>query len=488
MARFDQLLHPNEPQLFSTGTDEHGLKVQKAAIEKGIQPKEFCDSISGSFKRLADSFDCNYNYFIRTSDAKHAEVVSRVWRKLASKGLIYKTKYEGWYCVSDESFVTSVEEKQVNGQVVKVSPESGHPVEWRSEENYMFKLSQFVEPIKKWLDSNPDAIKPNKFLNLVKSLAIEKDLSISRPRDRLSWGIPVPDDPSHTIYVWLDALINYLTVAEYPDGAKMAHWPPNVQVIGKDITKFHAIYWPAFLLALELPLPQKLLIHSHWQVDGVKMSKSLGNVVDPFEIKDIYSVDGVRYYLLRASSLQDDGNFSRKIMTRIVNSELADSFGNLLSRTVAPAINRSQVFPSFHPNVQVSASDLQVQIEEALNELPHSCAKNYDEGLFNLVVDEVMNVVRMGNHFYHQQAPWVLAKDPSQQDVLAKTIFTCLEIMRVTSIVLSPIVPSLSKIILNRLNVPPSSRSWSDACVQFDPHQPPHPLAPRGSIVYSRIK
>lgn len=489
LSRFNQLVNPEEPGLFSTGTDEHGLKVQKAAMDKGIAPKEFCDSISGSFKTLADTYNCNYTHFIRTSDSKHAQIVSEVWKRLYNSGYIYKAKYEGWYCMSDESFVQNVEEKEVAGQMIKVSPESGHPVEWQSEENYMFKLSEFIEPITKWLASNPGAISPAKFHYYITSMLSHseaKDLSISRPRNRLTWGIEVPGDPSHTIYVWLDALINYLTITDFPDGEKMCHWPPNVQVIGKDIIKFHAIYWPAFLLALDLPLPQKLLVHSHWTVDAVKMSKSLGNVVNPFEVKDTFTIDGIRYYLMRASSLQDDGNFSRKIMTRALNSELADTLGNLLSRTVAPSVNKLQMYPSLTDNLP--PSELELEIRERLKKLPSFCSENYQDGLFNCVADEVMYVLRLGNLFYHRQAPWKLVKDEAKTNELLRTLFVCLEVLRVTSIILSPIVPAICKQVLDKLNVPIPERSWVHACSQFDYEKKAQKLGPGNSIVFTRIK
>lgn len=491
LTRYQSLLHPDQVPLFSTGTDEHGLKIQRAASSSHTPAKEFCDVISQSFVDLARKFDCNYTKFIRTTDEEHFEVVREVWRRLDQSGHIYKAKYEGWYCVSDESFVANYEEKLLDGHMRKVSPESGHPVEWRCEENYMFKLSLFRDRLTQWLSSNEDAVKPSKFNNYLKSLLHNfewADLSISRPADRLTWGIPVPNDESHTIYVWLDALVNYLTVVDYPSGSKMSYWPPDVQVIGKDIIKFHAIYWPSFLLALGLPLPRKLLIHSHWTIDSIKMSKSLGNVVKPLDLREDFTTDGVRYYLMRASNLTDDANFSRKMMHRTVNSELADTLGNLLSRTCAPSVNRQQVYPAYEADVEIENSQLMEQVEASIRKLPHTVASAYESAQFNLVADEAMHLLRLANSLFHQQAPWKTIKDPTLHAGVDRTIFTCLEALRVSSILLSPIVPTVSTVILDKLNVPSAERTWRHACDQFDCDRPSRPLAGSDAIVYSRVR
>ena len=304
--RFKQLQGVDNT-IFSTGTDEHGIKVQRAAEAKGVEPQVFCDQISERFQKMTIDFNSSNTTFIRTTDIQHKEIVHKFWNKLQENGHIYKSKYQGWYCSSDESFVTTVEDVTKDGVTKKVSSESGHEVEWIEEENYMFKLSQFQEPLLRWLDTKPAVIVPDVFHALVKQIVSKglQDLSISRPSNRLSWAIRVPNDESQTIYVWLDALANYLTVAGYPE-TKL--WPPDLQVIGKDILKFHAIYWPAFLIAAGLEAPRKILCHSHWTISDLKMSKSKGNVVDPFKKADHVTSEGLRYFLLRQGLPHQDGS------------------------------------------------------------------------------------------------------------------------------------------------------------------------------------
>lgn len=304
--RFQQLQGHKET-IFSSGTDEHGLKIQRAAESLGIEPQLFCDEISEKFEKLCDTFSASNTHFIRTTDQQHKKVVQQFWTRLEDSGNIYKSKYQGWYCASDEAFATNVEDVTVDGATKKVSTESRNEVEWVEEENYMFKLSQFQEPLLKWLNETPKVIIPELFHSLIKQEVSRglQDLSISRPSKRIGWAIPVPNDDSQTIYVWLDALVNYLTVSGYPD-KKM--WPPDLQVIGKDILKFHAIYWPAFLMAAGLEPPKRILCHSHWTIDNLKMSKSKGNVVDPFKKASEVSPEGFRYFLLRQALPHSDGS------------------------------------------------------------------------------------------------------------------------------------------------------------------------------------
>ncbi|KAJ8031056.1 Methionine--tRNA ligase, mitochondrial [Holothuria leucospilota] len=295
--------------MFSTGTDEHGLKVQQAAASAGKDPKLFCDEVSQEFKRLFDCSDVAYTDYIRTTEERHRKAVKCFWEELFSRGFIYKGHYEGWYSTSDETFLPEgqiTDGTDKNGQKIKVSVDSGNTVEWTTETNYMFKLSEFGDHLMKWLETNPKSVQPTKFHSMVKTWvrAGLKDLSVSRQKSRLEWGIPVPGDDSQTIYVWLDALVNYLTVCGYPDS--LCGWP-GINIVGKDILKFHAIYWPAFLMAAGLEPPQAVVCHSHWTMDNFKMSKSRGNVVDPFDQLKKYSSDGLRYFLLREGVLHSDG-------------------------------------------------------------------------------------------------------------------------------------------------------------------------------------
>ncbi|KAJ1368471.1 hypothetical protein KIN20_029606 [Parelaphostrongylus tenuis] len=281
--------------LFATGTDEHGIKILRAAEKAGKNPEKFCDETSRSFLKLFEKFGISNTDFIRTTERRHKECVEYVWKRLSDQNLIYKDTYSGWYSVVDECFYPNSEvEDSALGKVVKGTNTT---VEWIEEENYMFRLSNYRKAVEDWL-KNSDVIYPKVYLSsALKSLDFEGDLSVSRCRARLPWGIPVPGDDSQTVYVWLDALVNYLSVVGYPNTLRA--WPPTCQILGKDILKFHAFYWPSLLMAMGLALPQKLFIHGHWLVEKTKMSKSLGNVIDPLEAAKFYTTDGLRYFLLK---------------------------------------------------------------------------------------------------------------------------------------------------------------------------------------------
>ncbi|XP_023289126.1 methionine--tRNA ligase, mitochondrial [Orussus abietinus] len=288
----------------STGTDEHGNKVFQAAKKTKLDTSEYCTKISQQFKEMCHTFDVKYSRYIRTTEPCHQEAVHSFWNKLQEKNYIYLGKYSGWYSTSDEAFLTDIEiiEKQVNGQIIKVSKVSGNPVQWTEEDNYKFTLSSFQDDLKHWL-KNERAVQPLKYYKILSSWIEEgaclEDLSISRPSERVPWGIPVPGNASHSIYVWLDALVNYLTSVGYPDHKFQRFWPPSVQVIGKDILKFHGVYWPAFLIAAGLEPPASILCHSHWTVESEKMSKSKGNVISPIIAASTFTAPGLRYFLLR---------------------------------------------------------------------------------------------------------------------------------------------------------------------------------------------
>ncbi|RKO85849.1 Methionyl/Leucyl tRNA synthetase, partial [Blyttiomyces helicus] len=345
--------------VFCTGTDEHGLKIQQAAAEAKTSPQEFCDGISSKFRDLFGSMNISYTDYIRTTEPRHYEAVSVFWarrsehhKKLLDRGYIYKGYHEGWYCVSDECFYPQAQvEVRITqaGERKMVSKESGRPVVWFKEENYKFKLSAFREPLIKWLTENPEAVIPaNQYSQVLHDLTADAanslmDISVSRLKSRLEWGIPVPNDPDHVMYVWLDALVNYLTVTGYPwdTPAKAVlknAWPAHVHVVGKDIVKFHAIYWPAFLMAADLPLPRQVLSHGHWLMGNQKMSKSVGNIVDPQALVERFGVDPIRYFLMRNGGIGSDSEFSMEMVEMWLRKDLNDALGNLVMRCTAPRI------------------------------------------------------------------------------------------------------------------------------------------------------
>ena len=319
---------------FQTGVDEHGNKISAKALEQGLTPQAYVDSMYGNFQKMIHELNVDTTDFIRTTDIKHKAAVQYIWQKLEQAGLIYKDTYEGWYCQGCESFITDKEAAENNG----VCPDHQTPYQRLSEENYYFKASAFTQQITEAIESGKMRIIPDfrkrEFLELIKDGL--QDVSVSRPAKNLSWGVPVPSDPNQVMYVWLDALSNYITVLGYPnDPTWQDFWPADVQVVGKDILRFHAGIWPAMLLALDLPLPKTLLVHGHITSGGTKMSKSLGNGVDPFEIIRDYGVDAFRYYFLRYIPTQDDGDFTWDRFESVYNGELSNDLGNLVQRVAA---------------------------------------------------------------------------------------------------------------------------------------------------------
>ena len=452
----------------STGTDEHGKKVSDAAQKQGGQkPEVYCEHVSQSFRNVFQRCDVQFHDYIRTTEERHQQVVRDLWLKIQGRGFIRKADYEGWYCVSDETFVaeSQVQETMQAGKKVRVSSESGNPVEWANEENYLFDLGHFRKDIKHWLNDG-DVVQPKTFRNQLDTFLGEKDghdsLSVSRCRKRLPWGIPVPGDPTQVVYVWLDALANYLTVSGYPaDLSEKGIWPPDVQIVGKDILKFHAFYWPAFLMAADIrPLPRKILCHSHWMVEHKKMSKSKGNVIDPNDLIERFTSDGVRYVLLREGVPSRDGNYSDSKMVNYMNSELANTLGNLLSRCTAKALNESQEFVPFDGRLwdkyTTSKSD---DLRDSIEGLADKVERCYEEFNYYQGVDLIMEVLRDTNLFIQDEKPWELKK--TEPERLQFVINLSLEALRVCGILLQPIIPAISSTLLNKLAV--TSCSWADA-------------------------
>lgn len=469
IQRFEKLTNPDCRVIFSTGTDEHGTKIQQAAAKAKLSLPEYCSNVSNEYKQLFRDFNVDYTDFIRTTEERHKVAVRHFWNKLVQKDYVYKSKYSGWYSVNDEAFVpeTHVKDEVRDGENVKVSIESGHKVEWTEETNYMFRLSAFKSHLQQWL-KNDGVITPSKFQKQLQEMlatdAYLPDISVSRPSNRVHWAIRVPGDEEQSIYVWLDALVNYLTVAGYPDRAAMVDrgrpWPADVHVVGKDILKFHGIYWPAFLMAIKWHPPRRLLVHSHWTVDGAKMSKSLGNVVCPRATPVEY--DALRYLLLREATMASDANFSLTKLINVANSELADSLGNLASRCCGTALNPLQEFPALQPAeftqlLQGEHAALLVEYVEALPEICYTHYKNYQ---FYKAVDAVIKVLHVANLFFETTKPWELRKNPEKQKELDVILHVTMETLRICGIVLQPIIPEMSKKLLDKLQIGSNCRSW----------------------------
>ena len=441
------------PAVLSTGTDEHGLKIQRAAERLKVTPQRFVDDLSLDYRRLFERFGVNHSDFVRTTEPRHRATVRAFWNRITHAGLIEKAAHKGWYCVADETFLTDA---QIDPDS-STSLESGHSVEWTEEENYVFKIGPFKESIKKWLvEENVvyPSIFANSLMNVLESGNELNVLSVSRPRKRLNWGIPVPGDESQVIYVWLDALANYSTTG---------FWPADVHLIGKDILKFHAIYWPAFLMAAERPLPKKIVVHSHWMVDNRKMSKSTGNVIDPAAVAgEIGSEEGLRFFLLREGVLHSDGNFSRVKLTRILNAELANTLGNLLNRVTSKAVNPDQSFPAFKSHLLNKYSNEEVRdLCGSLEVLRRKVEGHYAEWEYYKGVDLVMDCLRKTNNYLTVEEPWELRKRPDEAERLDFVLGAAMESLRICGILLQPIIPNLAKQLLDKLSV--NDRMWKHA-------------------------
>ena len=428
---------------FLTGTDEHGQKIQRSAQNANMDPQSFCDQISKTFFNLSKTLNLSNDDFIRTTENRHKKSVINLWKILEKKNEIYLSKYSGWYSVSDEAFYSEDEIEDVDNK--KVSKSSGSPVEWVEEESYFFKLSKWQKPLLKFYNENPNFILPesrkNEVISFVKSGL--KDLSVSRKS--FSWGIQVPSNKDHVIYVWLDALTNYISALNYPDKNDNLYknfWPASLHLIGKDILRFHAIYWPAFLLAADIDPPKRVYGHGWILSNEQKMSKSKGNILDPLEIIKKYGVDSLRYYLIKEVSFGNDGNISEEKLENCINSDLANNFGNLCQRVIS--FNEKNINLKIPQSFKFNKEDLEI-----LNNYKNNF-DNLIDFIDNQKINEYVNFIQdqlfAANKYFNDQEPW---KKKADQERLNTIVYVSLELIRKISILLYPIIPATTLKVLD---------------------------------------
>ncbi len=432
---------------FLTGTDEHGLKIQRSAENAGEDPQKFCDRISQTFKDLSLTLNLSNTDFIRTTEKRHKKTVQYLWSELEKNDDIYLSNYSGWYSVSDEAFYNEDEIEEIDGKKYAISSKS--LVEWIEEESYFFRLSKWQKTLLDYYESNPDFISPesrkNEVISFVKSGL--KDLSVSRKT--FSWGIQVPNNKDHVIYVWLDALTNYLSAVNYPDKKNdlfKKFWPASIHLIGKDILRFHAVYWPAFLLAAKIDLPKKVYGHG-WILSGEeKMSKSKGNILDPLEIIQAYGLDPLRYYLIKEVSFGNDGNISQERLEDCINSDLANNYGNLCQRVTAFAVkNCDGKIP-----LEIDFKDEDFLILNKYKDNLDNIRSQIDNQNINLYIDFIVNSLFEANKYFNDQEPWKKKDDMIRLNTI---VYTTLEIVRKISFLLYPIIPESSLKALKIFNI-----------------------------------
>ena len=432
---------------FQTGTDEHGEKIQQKAEAKGVTPQEYVDELSTEIKRIWDVMNTSYDRFVRTTDKKHEEVVQRIFEKLYNQGDIYKGTYEGWYCTPCESFWT--ETQLEDGKC----PDCGGEVKKSKEESYFFKLSKYQDRLINYIEEHPEFIKPesrkNEMINNFLKPGLQ-DLCVSRTT--FDWGIPVTFDDKHVVYVWIDALSNYITNIGYdPDGSSEEFnkwWPADLHLIGKDIIRFHTIYWPIILMALDLPLPKQVFGHPWLLFNNDKMSKSRGNVLYADDLVKLFGVDAIRYYVLHEIPFANDGTITYDLIIEKINSDLANVLGNLVNRTISMAnkyfdghVTNKKVSTEFDCDLVSKITDLESNVDSKMNKLEIGAA-----------LDEIFELLRRSNKYIDETTPWVLAKDESEKDKLETVIYNLLEAIRVAAINLKPFLPDTSVEILRQIN------------------------------------
>ena len=436
---------------FLTGTDEHGQKVEKSARAAGVDPQTFCDRVSQNFRDMTTLMNISNDDFIRTTEPRHVRGVQALWQELQRRGEIYLGRFAGWYAVRDEAFYDE-------GELVGGRAPTGAEVEWVEEENYFFRLSAWQDRLLKFYDENPDFIAPrarrNEVVSFVKSGL--RDLSISRTS--FTWGIPVPGDPRHVVYVWLDALANYITALGYPDTKDSDYstfWPADLHMVGKDIIRFHCVYWPAFLMGAGLAPPKRVFAHGWWTVEGQKMSKSLGNFIPPQQLVEQYGLDAVRYFMLRELPFGSDGDFSRRAVVGRINADLANGLGNLAQRVLSQ-INRNCTAQVPAPGPLTAADET---LLAGARGLLGTLRGDFAEQAFHRALEALWQVIGDADRYVAEQAPWTLKKtDPNRMETV---LYVLAEVIRHLGVLVQPVVPSAAAKLLDQLAVPAERRDFA---------------------------
>ncbi|SHI50728.1 methionine--tRNA ligase [Lutispora thermophila] len=479
MARYKRLA--GYDVMFLTGTDEHGQKIQKIAEAKGVSPKQYVDEIVAGIKELWKLLDISNDKFIRTTDDYHVKAVQKIFKKLYDQGDIYKSEYEGWYCTPCESFWT--EHQLVDGKC----PDCGRPVELTKEESYFFKLSKYADRLIKYIEDHPDFIQPqsrqNEMINNFLKPGLE-DLCVSRTS--FNWGIPVTFDEKHVVYVWIDALSNYITALGYlseDDSNFKKYWPADVHLVGKEIVRFHTIIWPIMLMALGLPLPKQVFGHGWIILEGGKMSKSKGNVVDPVILVNKYGVDPVRYFLMREVPFGSDGVYSEEALVNRLNSDLANDLGNLLSRTITMI---EKYFGGYIPEPKVK-EDVDSELENMALELPGKVDDLMNKMLFSNALVEIFKLVSRANKYIDETMPWVLAKDESKKERLGTVLYNLAEALRYVSVLITPFMPNTPSKIFSQLGIREEELKTLESLKDFRGIKPGTKVE-KGGIIFPRVE
>ncbi|MDK2991546.1 MAG: methionyl-tRNA synthetase [Clostridiales bacterium] len=479
MARFKRMT--GYDVWFLTGTDEHGEKIERVARQHNVTPQQYVDDIVSWIKNLWKTMDISYDQFIRTTDPEHMKIVQTIFNRLYEQGDIYKGEYEGWYCTPCEAFWTELQ--LVNGKC----PDCGRPVERVREEAYFFKLSTYQDRLIEYIETHPDFIQPasrrNEMLNNFLRPGLE-DLCVSRTS--FSWGIPVTFDPKHVIYVWIDALSNYITALGAltdHDEAFRKYWPADVHLVGKEIVRFHTIIWPAILMALGLELPKQVFGHGWLVMDGGKMSKSKGNVIDPLKLVEQYGVDAVRYFLLREVPFGADGNFSNEALVNRINSDLANDLGNLVSRTVAMV---EKYFDGVLP-VPSTAQPIDDGLKSMALSTPKKMEELMDKLQFSNALSEIWALVARSNKYIDETMPWVLARDEAQKERLGTVLYNLTEVIRMISVMIQPYMPNTSPVIWKQIGVAEGPTTSWQSLYDFGAIEPGTTVK-KGPALFPRIQ